>query len=59
MDSYSGKELRQIKQLVRNILEAFRGHYELVLPGPPLGSGKLKVEVPGSEKPRISFRIAR
>ena len=58
-DSYSGKELRQIKQLVRNILEAFRGHYELVLPGPPLGSGKLKVEVPGSEKPRISFRIAR
>ena len=58
-DFYSGKELRQIQQLVKNILEAFRGHYELVLPGPPLDSGKLKVEVPRGEKLRISFRIGR
>ena len=58
-DFHSGKELRQIKQLVKNILEGFRGYYELVLPGPALDSGKLKVEVPRGEKLRISYRTAR
>ena len=57
--SHSGNELRQIKQLVKNILEGFRGYYELVLPGPPLDSGKLKVEVPRGEKLRISYRTTR
>ncbi len=57
--SHSGNELRQIKQLVKNILEGFRAYYELVLPGPPLDSGKLKVEVPRREKLRISYRTTR
>lgn len=54
---YRGKELRQIQQVVENISAAFRGHYELVLSGPALDSGKLKVEVRRSEKMRVSFRL--
>ena len=56
-DFYRGKELRQIQQVVENIMAAFRGHYELVLPGPALDTGKLKVEVRGVDKARVSYRL--
>jgi len=38
---------------------AFRGHYELVLPGAALDTGKVKVEVRRADKLRVSFRLAR
>lgn len=56
---YRGRQLKQIQQVVENLTEAFRGHYELVLPGPALDMGKLKVEVRSGEKPRVSYRIGR
>lgn len=58
-DFYRGKELRQIQQVVENIMAAFRGHYELALPGPALDTGKLKVEVRGVDKARVSYRLPR
>lgn len=58
-DFYSGRELRQIRQVAENLTAAFRGHYELVLPGPPLDTGRLKVEVRRADKLRISHRVAR
>jgi VWFA-related protein len=56
---YRGRQLKQIQQVVENMTQAFRGHYEVVLSGAPLEAGKLKVEVRRAEKPRVSYRIAR
>ncbi len=55
---YRGRELRQIRQVVENLTAAFRGNYELLLPGAALDSGRLKVEVRSAEKPRVSYRVA-
>ncbi len=57
---HSGKELRQMDQLARNLFRAFRGHYELALGEPsdnPEGvlEGRVKVEVklPQGEKEKL------
>lgn len=56
---HSGKELRHMDQVTRNLFAAFRGHYELSVSGGSL-DGKLKVEVRrgegGREKLQVSFR---
>lgn len=58
-DFYGGRELRQIRQVAENLTAAFRGHYELALPGAALNAGKVKVEVRRTDKLRVSFRLAR
>ena len=55
---YRGRELKQIQQLAENLASAFRGHYELALPGPPPETGRLKVEVTRGEKMRVGCRLA-
>lgn len=56
---YRGRQLKQIQQVVENMSQSFRGHYELALPGPPLDTGKLKVEVRRLERPKIGYRVGR
>lgn len=55
-DFYHGRELRQIQQVVENLAAAFRGHYELMVPGLVEG-GKLKVELRRGEKMRVAYRL--
>ncbi len=55
---FGGRELRQIEQISKNLLDAFRGHYELEIgPGDGKLDGKFKVEIRNPrEKLQINYR---
>ena len=54
---FHGRELKQIRQVVENLVAGYRGSYDLLLAGAGLDPARLKVDVRGVEKARVSFRV--